>query len=394
MYLRIVFSLIAFLFLFNGVVDYYLYRTLVKPLRNRKITLLHWGISLLFLLGVVSISIHFVSGQMGLRQMMWFTFVYFLIYIPKLTFSLFSIPALFIKRAAKPIRIFSFVLSILIFAGFLFGLTLGKTYPRVKRVTIVDNRLPASLSPLRVVQISDAHVGNMGECFDIMERVANEIELLNPDLVLFTGDLVNSRSEEVMPFIPTLSRIKARYGVYAVLGNHDYSDYARFATPEEKQTNFDALVNAYPLFGWTLLNNESVQIHSDTDSIAIVGVENWGEPPFSQHGDLDAAMEGLSDNQFKILLSHNPEHWRKTVQLDDRIDLTLSGHTHAMQFKLKLGSWQWSPAEWKYPLWSGLYTGEVNKLYVNDGLGYVFIPFRFGTRPEITLITIESGSGK
>lgn len=393
MYLRIVFSLIAFLFLFNGVVDYYLYHTLIKPLRNRKITLLHWGVSLLFLLGVVSISVHFVSGQMGLRQMMWFTFVYFLIYIPKLTFSIFSIPALFIKRAVKPIRIFSFVLSILIFGGFLFGLTLGKTYPRVERVNIVDNRLPASLSPLRVIQISDAHVGNMGECFDIMERVADEIEPLNPDLVLFTGDLVNSRSEEVMPFIPTLSRIKARYGVFAVLGNHDYSDYARFSTPEEKQTNFQALVNAYPLFGWTLLNNESVQIHSDTDSIAIVGVENWGEPPFPQHGDLDAAMKGLPDNQFKILLSHNPEHWRKKVQFDDRIDLTLSGHTHAMQFKLKLGSWQWSPAEWKYPLWSGLYRSNINKLYVNDGLGYVFIPFRFGTRPEITLITIESGSG-
>lgn len=394
MYLRIVFSLIAFLFLFNGVVDYYLYRTLIKPLRNRKITLLHWGISLLFLLGVVSISIHFVSGQMGLRQMMWFTFVYFLIYIPKLTYSLFSIPALFIKRAAKPIRIFSFVLSILIFGGFLFGLTLGKTYPRVERVNIVDKRLPASLSPLRVVQISDAHVGNMGECFDIMERVADEIEQLNPDMVLFTGDLVNSRSEEVFPFIPTLSRIKARYGVYAVLGNHDYSDYARFSNPEEKQKNFEALVNAYPLFNWTLLNNNSVQIHSGTDSITIVGVENWGEPPFSQHGDLDVAMEGLPDNQFKILLSHNPEHWRKKVQFDDRIDLTLSGHTHAMQFKLKFGSWQWSPAEWKYPLWSGLYKSDANKLYVNDGLGYVFIPFRFGTRPEITLITIESGSEK
>lgn len=394
MYLRIVFSLIAFLFLFNGVVDYYLYHTLVKPLHKRKITLLHWGISLLFLLGVISISVHFVSGQIDLRQMMWFTFVYFLIYIPKLTFSLFSIPALFIKRADKSIRIFSFVLSILIFAGFLFGLTLGKTYPRVERVTIVDNRLPASLSPLRVVQISDAHVGNMGECFEIMERVANEIELLNPDLVLFTGDLVNSRSEEVMPFIPTLSRIKARYGVYAVLGNHDYSDYARFDSPEEKQKNFEALINAYPLFGWTLLNNESVQIYSDSDSIAVVGVENWGDPPFPQHGDLEAAMAGLPDNQFKILLSHNPEHWRKKVQFDDRIDLTLSGHTHAMQFKLKLGSWQWSPAEWRYPLWSGLYSSEINKLYVNDGLGYVFIPFRFGTRPEITLITIEAGSGK
>lgn len=213
------------------------------------------------------------------------------------------------------------------------------------------------------------------------------VDLVNaqkPDLIVFTGDLVNNRAAELDGFEEILSQLHATDGVYSILGNHDYGPYYRWKSKREQVNNLNDLKKRQADMGWILLNNEHTLLHRGNDSIALIGVENEGEPPFSQHGDLPKAQAG-TNGLFKLLLSHNPTHWRREVLPQSDIDLMLAGHTHAMQ--LAIG--HHSPASWIYPEWGGMYMEDNRGLYVNVGMGFVGLPFRFGAWPEITVITLD-----
>lgn len=256
---------------------------------------------------------------------------------------------------------------------------------QVKQVSYSSSRLPSAFDGFRVVQLSDLHLGSFVKHPHTISRLVQRVNALHPHLILFTGDLVNRQSVELQPFMAQLSQLKADYGVYAVLGNHDYGSYYRWPTPEAERANLEQLKRMVTDMGWRWLHNAHTFIHHGNDSIALLGVENHGEPPFPQYGDLTAALCGAGDG-FKLLMSHNPTHWRREVLPQSDVDLTLSGHTHAMQSVL----FGHSLSELTYPEWKGFYYEGHQALYVNIGIGYVGFPFRFNAVPEITLIILKS----
>jgi uncharacterized protein len=269
------------------------------------------------------------------------------------------------------------------------GVFFNKYRYKVKRLTLYFENLPISFENYTIVQISDVHSGS----FDNKDKVEKGIDLINaqnPDLVLFTGDIVNMRSEEFFPYIPIFTKIKARDGKFSILGNHDYGDYVRFGSPVEKWRNHHLLEVYEHRAGFNLLLNRHETIKKGNDSIFIVGVENWGHAPFPKRGKLDVAMEGVPNGAFVVLLSHDPSHWDSVVtHQKQNIALTLSGHTHGMQFGIDFWGMKWSPVQWKYPLWSGLYRRNGMKLYVNVGFGFIGLPGRVGILPEITVFTLK-----
>ena len=267
---------------------------------------------------------------------------------------------------------------------------------------IYSERLPAGFEDYRIVQLSDLHVGTWGEDTSFMRNLVDTVNSLEPDLIVFTGDIVNRKTDELLPFINILSQLRARDGVFSILGNHDYGDYVDWNRPDDRKENNERLARYENEMGWHLLNNESVWIKNRGDSILLIGVENWGDPPFPVYGDLDKAVnkEGQNDEVYKVLLSHNPEHWNREISKNTNIDLTLSGHTHAMQMMIKFGNWKWSPAKYRYEHWGGRFSrdndkGEPTQLYVNTGTGEVGMPARLmAAYPEITVLTLKKGEVK
>ena len=245
-------------------------------------------------------------------------------------------------------------------------------------------RLPEAFDGYRIVQISDIHSGSYKHSPGIIEKMVKLTNEQQGDVIFFTGDLVNQRSIEVDQFVDVLSQLHAPDGVYSILGNHDYGRYYRWAQPEDEVTNEEHLFDQEFNIGWKFLKNQHDIIHRGNDSIAVIGVENSGNPPFPQYADLPKASEG-TEGMFRILLSHDPTHWRREVLPKTDIDLMLAGHTHAAQFSL----FGWSPAAWIYDEWGGMYQEGAQGLYVNVGIGFVGLPFRFGAWPEITVITLH-----
>ena len=276
------------------------------------------------------------------------------------------------------------VLGVVSFVNVIYGATAGITRFQVKHVTYESERLPEGFDGYRIAQLSDIHIGSWQGRPEAVEKLVKLTNEQQADLIVFTGDLVNQQSHELDPFKATLSRLYAPDGVYSILGNHDYGTYYRWRTPGEEKANLQYLIRQQSEMGWHMLNNAHAILHHRGDSIALIGVENDGEPPFSQYADLPRAMQG-TEGLFCILLSHNPTHWRREVLPESDIDLMLSGHTHAMQISL-FGR---SLASLKYPEWSGMYREGSRALYVNIGIGYVGLPFRFGAWPEITVITLK-----
>ena len=265
---------------------------------------------------------------------------------------------------------------------------------KVEKITIESSRLPKSFDGFKIVQISDIHfVSWIGT--QQFENAVNIINEQNADIVMFTGDLVTFMSSEAEEFIPQMKRIKTPYGVYAILGNHDYGDYVNWKTPEDKAANMIKLYSIYNQAGWKLLRNEHVQIvNSMHDSIVLIGVENWSDNKrFPSKGDINLAMKGISDDNFRILLTHDPSHWQSLQSQNISMDLTLSGHTHAMQFAYIGEKYQYSPISLAHRYWQGLNKTFCNDrlqyLYVNTGLGTVGYLSRVGVKPEITLITLK-----
>ena len=283
-----------------------------------------------------------------------------------------------------------------IFSGFLpfFTIIYGifRTLYRFKihRINIKIEKLPTNFEGLKIVHISDLHLGSFNYRYHILDRAIKLINHLEPDFIFFTGDLVNNCAWELKDWELVLKQLSAKKGKYSVLGNHDYGDYKQWDSEKLKQDNFKSIKKFYKKIDFKLLLNEADIIDNDGDKLSIVGVENWGNPPFKQYGDLNESLKNVKDIPFKILLSHDPSHWNKEVIQKTDITLTLSGHTHGMQAGINLKNKKWSPIKYKYKHWAGLYEHHQQYLYVNRGLGWLGFPGRLGMRPEITFIELES----
>jgi predicted MPP superfamily phosphohydrolase len=275
------------------------------------------------------------------------------------------------------------------FGAMVYGIVSGAHDYRVRRLSIPLKNLPMSFNGLRLVQLSDIHSGsffNQKAVRGGVEMVLNE----KPDLIVFTGDLVNNETREVNDYINIFSKLRAPLGVYSITGNHDYGDYKSWPTPAVKQKNFHDLVEAHRLMGFDLLLNENRIIEQNGAQLALIGIENWGAGRFSKYGKLDEAYKGAEHAPVKILLSHDPSHWDAHVRPEySDIDLMLAGHTHGFQFGVEVGNFKWSPSQYAYKQWAGLYQEGDQYLYVNRGFGYIGYPGRVGMPPEITVIELK-----
>nr|WP_320000679.1 metallophosphoesterase [uncultured Draconibacterium sp.] len=411
------------LFFFMLLVDIYTFRG-IKPLLaklrikflKQSLTILFWGISLIVFAGFCL----FMFGINQVKESETYIYVGYLVssfalfYFPKFVFIVFvllkDIQLLFqkifnwVKRKKKKslspdnsgrkmeraefLYQMGLVLAAVPFASILYGVTKGKFNYRVMRENLHFDNLPKSFKGLKIVQISDMHLGSFNKKFD---QVAKAVELINeqePDILLFTGDLVNNFAEETEGWAPVLSQLKAKIGKYSVLGNHDYGDYSEWESAAAKEKNLDSIKKFHQKIGFRLLLNETETLNINGEEIALIGVENWGKPPFPQHGDLQKAAEKAQGQPFKILMSHDPSHWDAKVLKSTDIDLTFAGHTHGMQFGIERAGIKWSPVQYKYPRWGGLYREKKQFLYVNRGFGYIGFPGRIGMPPEITVVEL------
>lgn len=397
--MRLPVIMMSILFIVNFCADFIIWRDVKRSFKNRWQTkaVIALLLSIWALLIIAVLSPRRDAGA-DLQPIMWMLYTFLSLFIPKLLYALFSLlsrVSLFWR--AKHLSVLKYiggVLAIVSFVAIWWGALVTRNDIEVTRQTVKFENLPKSFDDYKIVHISDIHAGTWGTDTAFLSNMVDTVNALNPDLVLFTGDIVNRNTKEIYPFVTALSRLKAKQGVYSVLGNHDYGDYMDWSSAIERERNNRELIDVQNKMGWRMLNNEHCWVRKDNDSIAIIGVENWGEPPFSVYGDLRKAYSNLNDENFKVLLTHNPEHWKREVSEISNIDLSLSGHTHGMQFVLQFGDWKWSPAMWKYKEWGGLYTkenpeGKELKLYVNIGLGEVALPFRLGATPEVTLITLK-----
>jgi len=275
------------------------------------------------------------------------------------------------------------------FAVMSYGILSGAHDYRIRRKTIYLKNLPKSFDGIRMAQISDIHSGS----FYNRKAVMGGVEMLlgeKPDLIFFTGDLVNNETAEVNEYIDVFGKLKAPMGVFSVTGNHDYGDYKSWNTAADKQRNFKDLIEAHRLMGYDLLMNEHRMLEMGGEKIALVGIENWGTGRFPKYGKMDEAIKGTDEAAVKILLSHDPSHWDAQVRKHyTDIDLMLAGHTHGFQFGIEIGDFKWSPSQYVYKQWADLYTEGNQHLYVNRGFGFIGYPGRIGIPPEITIIELK-----
>ena len=401
---------IIFLFIFSVLIDLYISFD-IKQIWKKKGVVIYWmTCALCYALLIVTISLPRRDAESGISAVMWLLFTFLTIYVAKALYLICSFFGRLIRIAFKikwniyPSRWFGLFLGLSLMALMWVGAGFTRHHIMVTHEDFYSQNLPESFNGYRVVQLSDLHVGTWGKDTTFLKNIVDTVNSLKPDLVVFTGDLVNRESGELVPFISVLSGIEAKDGIYSILGNHDYGDYVDWPTREDKETNMLQLKDYQRKMGWKMLNNEHTVIRNGNDSILLIGVENWGEHPFPKYGDLDRALpkenkEGAhqNDSSFKLLLSHNPEHWNQEVSKNTNIDLTLSGHTHAMQAMIKLGNWTWSPAKYRYEQWGGRFDrpnpkGENTTLYVNIGTGAVGMPARLlSAYPEVTVMTLHSG---
>ena len=296
----------------------------------------------------------------------------------------------FLPQRRKLISQIAIGLAAIPFASLLYGMFRGKYNFKVLSYKLEYDDLPEAFEGFKIAQISDIHSGS----FDSPKKVQYGVDLVNAqdaDVVFFTGDLVNNRAEEILPWIQTFKKINAKHGVYSILGNHDYGDYSPWLSPEAKKKNMEDLKKAQKKMSWDLLLNESRFIEKQGQRIAILGVENWGSGGFKKAGDLNKALSNVAAEDFKILMSHDPSHWEaEVIPHPFNIHLTLSGHTHGMQFGIEIPGWvKWSPIKWRYKQWAGIYEKLNQRLNVNRGFGYLAYPGRVGIWPEVTVITLN-----
>lgn len=275
-----------------------------------------------------------------------------------------------------------------LFGSLLYGFGNKYNY-RLQKIPLSFPNLPSSFKGLKIIHISDIHSGS----FNDVAAVSKGVDMIlqqQPDLILFTGDLVNDRATEMKPYMNVFNRLKAPMGVFSSLGNHDYGDYVSWPNPEAKAANLQSLKKVHAELGWRLLMNEHVILEKGGEQIALLGIENWGaKGRFPKYGKMKEAHPGTEKIPFKILLSHDPSHWDAEVKIKyPDVDLMLAGHTHGMQFGIENPYFKWSPVQWMYKQWAGLYESGNQKLYVNRGYGFIGYPGRVGILPEITLLEL------
>jgi len=308
--------------------------------------------------------------------------------------KLFSNPAIAISDGAEGITrsVFLSWLGVAVGGSLLGTLIYGfsnKYKYQVKRIKLAYENLPPAFKGLKVIQISDIHSGSFTDKIAVekgVQLILNE----KPDLILFTGDLVNDRATEMEMYLDVFKKINAPLGVYSTLGNHDYGDYVQWETKEAKMDNLEQLKGVHKLLGWDLLMNEHRILERNGDKIALLGIENWGaKGRFPKYGRMEKAYPGTENIPFKILMSHDPSHWDAQVRTAyPTIDLMLAGHTHGMQFGIEIPGFKWSPVQLMYKQWAGLYEEGKQKLYVNRGYGFIGYPGRVGILPEITVFEL------
>lgn len=404
-----VIMIIAYLIL-SLVADFYIYMKIRKS--SKGIRTAYWvQFSLLNTLLIVALCLTARGNEMILLTKMWLLFAWLSLFSIKFVYVIFSLLQSLLQKCRIKAPWLGKWIGIPLGVACCIMLWIGALSTRkhieVLPVVVQSDNLPAEFDGFTIAQISDLHLGTWGSDTTFVSSLVDSVNYLHPDLIVFTGDIVNRHTPELFPFKKVLKRLKAPYGVVAILGNHDYGMYFSFPSPEAEQANMASLKQSMKEMNWNLLCNQHITLHHGSDSIILIGVENWGEPPFNEYGDLqqacdssaniDASGQIMHDSinpngpQFKILLTHNPEHWRLKARKESNINLTLSGHTHGMQMEWRIGKHRLSPAVFRYPLWGGLYLDENNKLnlYVNIGAGCVGLPFRLGSSvPEITYITL------
>ncbi len=390
------------------LVEWYSYILLNSFTKNRWIQLLYGIINLSFLVYSVYFFLNFDRSKGQSHYSMYMMGLLLLVYLPKVMVALLFLGQDFIRffigifqkiayntdtflpDRRKFISQIGLGIAAIPFLSILYGITKGKYNFKVHRQQIFFDDLPDAFDGFRILQISDLHCGS----FDDAEKIQYGVNLINEqeaDVIVFTGDLVNSLAEEVDPWIEILSKIKTpEYGKYSILGNHDYGEYVKFDSEKEKEDNFSAIKKQHAHINFRLLLNEHLYLTKNTAKIALVGVENWGVN-FKKAGDLAVATEGLHPNDFKILLTHDPSHWdAEVVNHQQHYHLTLSGHTHGMQFGIEIPGWfKWSPSEYIYKQWAGLYQKGQQYIYVNRGFGFHAYAGRVGIMPEITVLELK-----
>jgi uncharacterized protein len=307
--------------------------------------------------------------------------------VPALGFLLFGI--IYLITGISIVEYIGFGIAIAMFIAILVGIIWGRWNWQTHTIELPFENLPENSDGLRIVQISDVHVGSFFNKYDKVEKAIQQINKLEADFVFFTGDLVNNIAEEMLGWEPVFSKIQAKIGKYSILGNHDYGDYVPWDKEETKNANLTKLIAIHKEIGFTPLLNEAVELKP---GFWLLGVENWGTAPFRQSGKLDETLEKVPSDSFKVLLSHDPSHFDEQVAQKTDIDLTLSGHTHGMQFGIERFGIKWSPVSLRYKKWAGLYNIGKQFLYVNRGFGYLGFPGRVGIYPEITLIKLKRES--
>ncbi|QEC55017.1 metallophosphoesterase [Flavisolibacter ginsenosidimutans] len=275
-----------------------------------------------------------------------------------------------------------------LFTSLIYGFTNKYNY-KVKRVPLSFPNLPEAFKGLRIVQISDIHSGSFTDT-DAVRKGVEKIMALKPDLILFTGDLVNNKYEEMLPYMEVFNKLSAPMGVYSIFGNHDYGDYTSWDSAEQKRNNLEKLKDVHAKLGWRLLLDEHVPLQKNGEEIALIGIQNWSAlKNFARYGNLTKAYAGAEKYPFKILMSHDPTHWDAEVRPKfGDIDLTLAGHTHGFQFGVEIPGFRWSPVQYVYRQWAGLYREGKQVIYVNRGYGFIGYPGRVGILPEITLLEL------
>ena len=404
------FVILCTLFLFIEFYSYQAFRTLIKL---RWVLISYQVISLLILLFIIY-SFSQVDRSVGqTRQFMFTTGLMLLVYVPKIVLTLVmfgedifrvgaSILNYFIYNAPRKemmpdrrkfISQIALGLAAVPFLSLIYGIFEGKYNFKVFKQTIFFPDLPDAFDGFKITQISDVHSGS----FDNPEKINYAIDLINQqesDIILFTGDIVNTHAVEMNPWLTAFNRIKEyKYGKFSVLGNHDYGEYVTWPSEKEKDENFQAIKSLYGQIGFKLLLNEHTYIQKGDDKIAIIGVENWGVN-FKKAGDLNKASQNVHQDDFKVLMSHDPSHWEAEIKEHPKnFHLTLSGHTHGMQFGIEIpGYFKWSLAQYIYKQWAGLYENVGRYVYVNRGFGFHAYPGRVGIMPEITVIELKKGN--
>ena len=347
-------------------------------------------VNIIYWVPLILAIISAACGMAGLYQerfMKLFFIVLLCIAFPKLVFALVSIigkmTGFIIPYSATIANIAGSTMAVVLTGMSVYGFSFGWKKFTVTEVAFKSSDIPSAFSGYRIIQLSDLHRGTFKNSPSAILKLIDKVNALYADMILFTGDLVNTSSDELNEFTDALSRLQAKDGVYSILGNHDYCHYLPNKTAAERHVHHERLKNLQREMGWKLLLNENSIIRKGESRISLIGVENDGGPRFPSYSDLKKAMTDIPDNDFKILMTHDPSHWRKEIIDNTNIQLTLSGHTHAMQFKIG----NFSPSKWAYKEWGGLHKENDQHLYVNTGTGG-YVPFRYGAWPEITLITL------